>query len=139
MIFRTHASRHDAEGGRFNRPGPYRSRHGMIFGVCRGLAEYFDLSVTGVRLAFLVLALFTSIGPMVIGYLLAALLLRVEPVIPLGTDAEEEFYNSYTASRHMALLRLKRVYDNLDRRIQRLESTVTSRDYRWEQRIKTGD
>ncbi|HQE75776.1 MAG TPA: PspC domain-containing protein, partial [Candidatus Hydrogenedentes bacterium] len=31
------------------RPGLYRSRHGFLFGVCRGLAEYFDLSLFWLR------------------------------------------------------------------------------------------
>lgn len=117
------------------RPGPYRSRHGMIFGVCRGLAEHFGLSAAGLRVAFVIITLFTSVGPMVIAYLLAAMLMRVEPVIPPGNDAETEFYNSYTASRSMAILRLKRTFDQLERRVQRLETTVTSRDYDWDQRL----
>jgi phage shock protein C len=35
----------------------------------------------------------------------------------------------------MALHRLKRTYDNLDRRIQRMESIVTSREYDWDRRL----
>lgn len=115
--------------------GPYRSRNRIFFGVCRGLAEHFDFSVTGMRLLFVVLALFTGVWPMLAGYLLAALLMRVEPILPLSNDTDAEFYNSYAASRHMALLRLKRTYDHLEHRIQRLETLVTSRDYDWEQRL----
>ncbi|HDP34365.1 MAG TPA: PspC domain-containing protein [Candidatus Hydrogenedentes bacterium] len=120
------------------RPGPYRSRRGMFLGVCRGLADYFDFSVTGVRLAFVFIALFTGVWPMVGGYLLAALLMRVEPVLPLDNDADAEFYNSYTASREMALLRVKRAHDQLERRIQRIESVVTARGYDWEKRLNGG-
>jgi len=36
----------------------------------------------------------------------------------------------------MALHRLKRTFDNLDRRIQRIESIVTARDYDWERRLR---
>lgn len=115
--------------------GPYRSRNGIFFGVCRGLAEHFGFSVMGTRLLFIVLALFTGVWPMLAGYLLAALLMRAEPILPLDSDIDAEFYESYTASRHMALLRLKRTYDHLEQRIQRLENTVTSRDYDWEQRL----
>lgn len=115
--------------------GPYRSRNGVFFGVCRGLAEHFDFSVTGTRLLFVVLAFCTGVWPMLAGYLLAALLMRAEPILPLDSDIDAEFYESYTASRHMALLRLKRTYDHLEQRIQRLENTVTSRDYDWEQRL----
>lgn len=115
--------------------GPYRSRNGIFFGVCRGLAEHFDFSVSGTRLFFVILALCTGIWPMLAGYLLAALLMRVEPILPLSSDIDAEFYESYATSRSMALLRLKRTYDHLELRIQRIENTVTSRDYDWEQRL----
>ncbi len=115
--------------------GPYRSRRGVFLGVCRGLAEHFDFSVKGVRLLFVVLALFTGVWPMLAGYLLAALLMRLEPILPLSNEADAEFYNSFAASRHMALLRLKRTYNHLENRIQRLENIVTSRDYEWDRRL----
>jgi phage shock protein C len=35
----------------------------------------------------------------------------------------------------MAIRRLKRTFDNLDRRIRRIEDIVTARDYEWEQRL----
>ena len=118
-----------------DRPGPYRSRRGLLFGVCRGLAEYFGLSTVGVRIVFVIIALGTSLGPMVVVYLLAAMLMPIAPVIPPNNDAETEFYNSYTASRSMAILRIKRTFDHLERRVQRIESMVTSRDYDWDQRL----
>ena len=118
--------------------GPYRSRNGVFFGVCRGLAEHFDLSVTGTRVLFVVIGIFTGVWPMLAGYLLAALLMKVEPVIPLDSDEDAEFYESYVASRPMALMRLKRSYDHLEHRIRCLEHTVTSRDYDWEQRLNRG-
>lgn len=120
------------------RLGPYRSRKGMLLGVCRGLAEHFDVSVAGIRLAFMALALFTGIWPMVAGYVLAALMMRLEPSLPLDSDSDAEFYGSYTASRRMAVLRLKRTYDQLDRRIQRMESIVTDKEYDWNRRLNGG-
>ncbi len=121
------------------RPGLYRARNGVFFGVCRGLAEYFHFSVTGVRVAFVVGTLFTGVWPMIAAYALAALLMPVAPVLPLDNDADAEFYNSYSASREMALLRLKHTYERLDRRIQRIESVVTNRGYDWEQRLHKSD
>ena len=54
--------------------------------------------------------------------------MKPEPVVPFQSEADEEFYNSLTTSRSMALHRLKRTYDNLDRRIQRIEGIVTARE-----------
>jgi phage shock protein C len=120
---------------RSERPGLYRSRNGAIFGVCRGIGEHLDMSVGGVRFIAVVLLLFTGIWPVVFIYILAALMMKPEPVIPLENDAEEEFYNSYVSSRSMALSRLKRTYENLDRRVQRIEAIVTAPDYDWERRL----
>jgi phage shock protein C len=117
------------------RTGLYRSRTGLIMGVCKGVAQYFDFSVFWMRALTVVLLLFSGIWPMLVVYIVAALLMKPEPVLPLETEEEQDFYNSYTTSRSMALRRLKRIYDHLDRRIQRLESTVTTREYDWERRF----
>jgi phage shock protein C len=115
--------------------GLYRARTGLIVGVCKGVAQYFDFSVFWVRAIAVVLLIVSGIWPMLIVYVVVALLMKPEPVLPLETEEEQDFYNAYTTSRSMALRRLKRIYDHLDRRIQRLESTVTTREYDWERRF----
>jgi phage shock protein C len=87
------------------------------------------------RVIAVVLLFISGIWPMVIVYFVAALLMKPEPILPLETEEEQEFYDSYASSRRMALHRLKRTYDNLDRRIQRIESIVTSREYDWDRRL----
>jgi len=122
---------------RFSRRGLYRSRKGIVLGVCRGIAEYFDFSVFWVRAVALMLLLFTGFWPIAILYFVAALLMKPEPVMPLHTQEEEEFYDSYLHSRKRAVDRLKRRYDHIERRIQRLEDTVTAREFDWERRLNT--
>ncbi|MBI2423587.1 MAG: PspC domain-containing protein [Candidatus Hydrogenedentes bacterium] len=119
-----------------HKTGPYRSRNGRIFGVCRGLAEYFDFSVVWMRILWIGGLFITGIWPAGVAYIVLALVLKPEPVLPLCTEDDAEFYNSYTSSRSMALMRLKRTYENLDRRIQRIESIVTAKDYDWDRRLK---
>ena len=119
--------------------GLYRSRNGVIFGVCRGLAEYFDLSVFWSRVIVVITFIITGFWPVVVLYLLAALLMKPEPVIPTSTDEEREFYDSYTHSRHGAVERIKRRFDSLDRRIQRMEHVVTGKEYDWEARLRNGN
>ncbi len=114
---------------------PYRSRNGIIFGVCRGLAKHLDVPVGVVRLLFVIGFFCTGLWPVGIGYILAGVLMKIEPAVPFHDEGEAEFYHSYAGSREMALQRLKRTYDHLDRRIQRIESTVTARDYDWERRL----
>jgi len=107
----------------------------MIFGVCQGIADYLNLKVLWVRIIAVTILICTGIWPIVVIYLVAALLMKPEPILPLETEEAQEFYNSYTSSRSLALHRLKRTFDNLDRRIQRVESTVTAREYDWDRRL----
>jgi len=115
--------------------GPYRSRKGMFFGVCRGLADYFDFSVFWIRVLTILTFIFTGFTVGVV-YIVAALVMKLEPVLPLENDGDHEFYNSYTTSRPMALRRLQSTFQSLDKRIQRMESIITARDYDWDQRLR---
>jgi phage shock protein C len=117
--------------------GMYRSRQGAILGVCRGIAEYFDFSVFWVRAIVIFLFLLTGFWPITGLYFLAALLMKPEPVIPIHSDWEQEFYNSYVHSRKGAIDRLRRRYEKLDRRLQRMEHNVTSREFDWESRLNS--
>ena len=121
---------------RTERSGPYRSRSGLIFGVCKGLAEHLDFPVFWMRVLTVCAMLMTGLWPLVIAYFVAALLLKPEPVVAFLSEDDEEFYNSYASSRTLALHRLKRTFDNLERRIQRMESIVTARDYDWDRRLE---
>ena len=115
----------------------YRSRKGAICGVCKGIAEYYGFDVFWTRVLAVVAGSVVGIWPAVIMYVIAAMVMKPEPVLPLESEEDEEFYHSYSGSRSMALHRLKRTFDNLDRRIQRLESTVTTRDFDWEERLNS--
>jgi phage shock protein C len=58
----------------------YRSvQQKMLGGVCAGLADYFDLDVSLVRLIFVGVALITAILPMVLFYLIAWLVIPAPP------------------------------------------------------------
>jgi len=65
---------------KFNR-GFYRSRNGLIMGVCAGIAEYFDFSVFWVRTITLILFLFSGFWPILILYVIATLLMKKEPAL----------------------------------------------------------
>ena len=117
------------------RNGLYRARDGWIFGVCKGIANHLDASVGVVRFLAILAFIFTGFFPVVVLYILAALLMKPEPVIPFQDDSEREFYYSYTTSRPMALHRLKETFDRLERRIRRIEDIVTAKDYEWDSRM----
>jgi phage shock protein C len=119
------------------RGGLYRSRNSIILGVCRGIAEYFDFSVFWTRAIVVIIFFFSGFWPIMALYFIAALLMKPEPVIPIESDDQQEFYNSYIHSRKGAIDRLKRRYENLERRIQRMEHTVTAKEFDWDRRLNT--
>ena len=122
---------------KLSRGGMYRSRNGIIFGVCRGLAEHFDFSVFWARVIAVAFLLVSGFWPAIGLYLIASLLMKPAPVVAIENEAEQEFYNSYANSRHLAAHRLKRRYENLERRIRRMEHMVTAREFDWEKKFNT--
>ena len=119
------------------RGGMHRSRDGVILGVCKGVSDYFDFSVFWTRAIAVILLIFTGLWPTVVLYFLAALLMKPEPVIPIQSEDHQEFYDSYVHSPRSASERLKRRYAKLEKRIQRLEHTVTTPGFDWESRLNS--
>ncbi len=119
------------------RGGLYRSRRGVILGVCRGIADYFDFSLFWTRAIAIALLVISGLWPIMVLYFIAALLMKPEPVLPIHTEEEQEFYDSYVHSSRTAADRVKRRYEGLERRIRRMEDAVTSREYDWEHRLNT--
>ena len=73
-----------------------RSRdHRVIAGVCGGIAEYFNIDVTVVRIITAVVSAFWGVG--VVAYIVAWLLLPEEGTGHLGADALFEKYSEYRA------------------------------------------
>jgi phage shock protein C len=57
----------------------YRTQHDRkLAGVCGGLADYFDIDATIVRIIFIVLIIPTAFLTMPVGYLIATLLIPNE-------------------------------------------------------------
>lgn len=58
----------------------YRSEKNKIFaGVCGGIAEYFDIDVTLLRLFWMLVVIFTGVFPGVIAYILAIFIMPLPP------------------------------------------------------------
>ena len=115
--------------------GLYRSRNGVILGVCRGLADYFDFSVFWIRAIAVILFIFTGFWPVVGIYLLAALLMKPEPGKYAGTGSNHKGGSRYRCPRNDTAERLKRKWKYLEKRIRKMEDTVTSREFDWNSRF----
>jgi len=58
----------------------YRSQNNKILtGLLGGLAEYFDLDASLIRLGFIVLVVLTGIVPFVLAYIIGALVVPLDP------------------------------------------------------------
>lgn len=116
--------------------GPYRSRKGIIMGVCRGVGDYFDFSVFWIRVILIILFLISGFWPVVVLYFVAGSIMKPEPVIRPQQHYEEEFGGGYAHTRRPDSGYVKRRQQTLERRIRNLESTVTSKEYDWDQRLR---
>jgi len=120
-----------------NKRGIYRSRNGVLLGVCRGVADYFDISAFWVRTIMIIIFLLSGFWPVIGIYLVAALLLKPEPVQSFANEDEKVFYDSYAHSPQSAAQRLKKKFQDLDRRIRRMEDNVTGREHEWDRKFNS--
>ena len=108
----------------------YRSRRNRVFfGVCGGLAEHFDINAWAVRLIAILLTIFTFGIVVPILYLIAGMMMREAPAQTFANTEDEDFWNLYQNSRAAALHKVQRRFELLSRRIERIESIVTSPNY----------
>lgn len=72
----------------------YRDReNGILLGVCAGLADRFELNLTGVRILAALLILCTFWAAL-IAYVIAGLVLPDRPLSYHGSDHEQSFWRS---------------------------------------------
>lgn len=118
-----------------NRRGLYRSRNGIILGVCRGIADYFDFSVFWIRGIAVILFFFTGFWPIAGIYILAALLMKSDSNAPIAAASKKRCRVRHSCRRNETAERLKRKWRHLEKRIRRMEDKVTSREYEWNSRF----
>ena len=56
-----------------------RSQNRMIAGVCSGIAEYFDLDVSLVRIGYVLLSIISAAFPGILVYIIAWIIIPKEP------------------------------------------------------------
>ncbi len=116
----------------------HRSDNRVIFGVCQGFADHFQLPVVWIRLGLIIAAVFTS-GLIAVAYFVAALIMKPKPAARDTEYYEEEFYDTDLTSRSLGLRRLKSRFDAIETRIRRMEDYVTNKSYDWERRFRAGE
>lgn len=66
---------------------------GQIMGVCQGIAEYFDIDPSLVRIGFVISVLFVGTG--LLFYLILGIILPDKKDVISQKDDEKEVYDSY--------------------------------------------
>ncbi len=117
----------------------HRSENRVVFGVCQGLADHFQLSVVWIRLGMIVLSVITFPIALIGYFILAFLLKPASAAIRQEESYEEDFYETDLSSRSLALRRLKSKFDAIESRIRRMETYVTNKSYDWERRFRAGE
>jgi phage shock protein C len=59
-----------------------RSRNKMIAGVCGGIAEYFDLDPTMVRIAYVLVSILSAAFPGILAYIIMMFVMPRPPAPP---------------------------------------------------------
>lgn len=113
----------------------YRNRRrGLLAGVCAGISDWTGFNLTALRVITVLLAIpFTAV--IVIGYLALALLLPIMPEGLYRDEDEETFWRDTRRAPADSVKQLNQRFRSLDRRLQKLEAWLTSREYRIRQEL----
>ena len=76
---------------KFLRRKLYRSRSGMIFGVCKGLAEYLNVPVVALRTIWLIFVVSTGFIPFAVLYLILAYFLPERDLYSADSTVQTEY------------------------------------------------
>ena len=120
----------------------YRSRNGMIFGVCQGIADWRDLPVGYIRLGLLIATGMSGFFPVGFLYLAAGFFLPMEP-----RNGKRDYYEKDTRgrreyrreerkrSRGFSVNDIKEEFDDLASRVNKMEEDVIDKEKDWEKRF----
>jgi phage shock protein C len=102
--------------------------HGVLAGVCAGIAQYFGVDPIAVRLAF-VLGLFLFFVPAALGYVVLAFLLPRRPPALFASSEDEAFWRSVGTAPDETLGGLRRRFADLETRLRSMERQVASPEF----------
>ncbi len=111
----------------------YRNKdRGMLFGVCAGIADYFDWRLCAIRW---ILVIATLIWPiLLVVYLAIGLLAPARPrEMTTVPPEEEQFWKSMRRSPTDTFSDVRHAFRRLEQRTQKLERYVTSPRFKLEQ------
>ena len=101
-------------------------RHGKIWGVCAGIADYTGFDVNLVRIC-MVAAVFLSSGSILPFYVIAAMVTPDKPrELAVADSQDREFWQGVRASPARTARDISGRFKDIDRRLADIESYVTT-------------
>ena len=118
----------------YKRENPHRlfryKENAVIAGVCAGIADYAGLNRRDTRIA---IALLTLVPPltmfMLISYVVLAIVLPVRPKDLYESQEQAEFWRGVSNAPADVFGSLRHRFRELNRRLERMEAHVTSKEF----------
>ena len=101
-----------------------------VAGVCAGIADYTGLDATLIRIALVVLAVSTGIGPFLIAYIAAAWIAPAQPTELYASPEDARFWQGVRSNTKRSTAEVRSKFRELDRRLADIETLYTSRNSR---------
>lgn len=111
-------------------------RNGKIMGVCAGIADYFGITTTPVRV-LTVIGMFTPLsGFILIGYFVLGFCLSPKPVDLYEDEQEEEFWKQTRKSPDYTAADMRRRFRDIERRTGDMEAYMTSKRFKLDRELR---
>lgn len=119
-----------------NRNRLYRDKdRAILAGVCSGLADWTGVNRIALRIIVVLLAIpFTAV--MVVGYLVMWILIPKRPRNLYRDENEEAFWQEVRRAPRDGVGQLNRRFRDLDERLQKMETWLTSSEYRIDRELR---
>ncbi len=116
-------------------------QNGKIFGVCAGIADYFDWDVTIVRVLCVAGTIIAGGWPIVV-YLVAAWMIENKPAGGRYEEMRTNIDDTRRAAEHRRpagawrFTDVKTRFDRVEDRLRTLENVVTSREFQMDRELR---
>ena len=125
----------------YERKNPHRlcrdKDNAMLAGVCAGLASYFGLNRKGLRLIVAVSTVFFF--PFIVpAYIILAIILPASSECLYQNESQEKFWRGISMAPTDVFSNLSHRFRELDIRLQKMETYVTSREFEMDRELGRG-
>ncbi|GGO10932.1 phage shock protein C [Iodidimonas muriae] len=111
--------------------------NGKIMGVCAGLADYTGIKANIIRVALVIGCMIGWFLPLVPIYFILGFVLDEKPKDLYENEEEETFWRTARNRPDVSAVDLKRRFRSIDRRIQSMESYMTSKRFKLDRDLRS--